>query len=922
MIGVIIRLTALAFPLLILAAGTGCRSRAEYVRLADRDAYCLIQQKSAGTPWSPPENYSLRPRPESRLTDDGCYFHPRLPAPTTALYAYELPLLRADWDEPNSARDAEADQEEQPVGRPIPPEAWAAIPKGCLVRMVDFDSIRREAEYTQTSFDISVFDEQASQARKLTLEDVVDLALLNSREYQTQKETLYLFALQLSQERFEYQRKFRANGNSASLGYGHNRFAGITENNLSIPSSVGMTRALVTGGDIVASFANNILLTFNGPAGFSKQVSSRLLFNFAQPLIQRDIQFESLTQAERDLVYAARNFARFRKQLFVSFASDYYSLIRSFRQIEIDSQNYFSLARTFNQAEQEFLAGQVPRFQVDQVEQNLLSGRGRLIGTCNQVEQSLDRLKIAIGIPTETPINIDLRELNELTRLDQLSVSADSASRVLERLRVALEKPDRIELLSTAAVLLDRIVVAASLSDESEEERQAYLRQRQQYLVDYARLGSQQVLEDLLDEVESESPSIAVVFERSMSHCDSLLRLAERQLDYAETVGRDSEILRQFEQHRNELAMAVETLDNENQTFGNDFSGVPDQSAMVQQANSLRERLTALTTELDQYLELPFIDDSQADLKRIVGEVAELVERASATLDGSSFGLKPIEINPDDAMLTALLLRFDLMNQRESLADDWRQIKLAADNLKAIINVNATQVINTDSNTNDPFNFTFDDSSTSLGLTVDAPLNRFVQRNNFRASLIAYQRALRNMSLLEDNIKFSIRNDLRNLALDREQYLIAVASAALAYERVVSTSLQFRLGTGGVAARDFLEAQTAYADALSNVAGRHIQYIVDRSNLFLDLELLTVDEDGFWMDIRNEDRQPEPVYSLPPWSLPVYGKLPCVWYSDEIRQMFCVPVYQPSINPMFTMQIDDNGGETWTATDSPSPDGE
>ena len=80
---------------------------------------------------------------------------------------------------------------------------------------------------------------------------------------------------------------------------------------------------------------------------------------------------------------------------------------------------------------------------------------------------------------------------------------------------------------------------------------------------------------------------------------------------------------------------------------------------------------------------------------------------------------------------------------------------------------------------NRPFDFTFDDSQTRLRMTFDAPFNRRAQRNQFRASLINYNLALRNLISLEDNIKSAVRDDLRQLDQNREQYRIAVASAAL-----------------------------------------------------------------------------------------------------------------------------------------------
>ena len=87
--------------------------------------------------------------------------------------------------------------------------------------------------------------------------------------------------------------------------------------------------------------------------------------------------------------------------------------------------------------------------------------------------------------------------------------------------------------------------------------------------------------------------------------------------------------------------------------------------------------------------------------------------------------------------------------------------------------------------------------------------------------------------LAEDTIKLDVRRGLRNLALGREQYLINVASAALAFERVVSTEKEFRLGIAAVSCPRLHEAQSAYILALSDVANRHIDYIVDRMQYVL-----------------------------------------------------------------------------------------
>ncbi len=274
--------------------------------------------------------------------------------------------------------------------------------------MLEFQSVRGEYGL---SFDSDPPAELREQAHRLSLDEIIELALLNSREYQTQKETLYRAALVLTLDRFDYELKFSSVGNGTAVDYNHARAGGKTVNSLGIPTQFGADKMLATGGDFLARFANDVVLTFGGPKGFSSDVGSELLFRLTQPLIQRDIRLEPLIQSERNVVYAAREFTRFQKKFFVDRSSDYYTLLRTYRQVEIEAQNYFSLVRAYNQAEAEERAGIQSRMQVEQIEQNVLQGRSRLITTCNTLETGLDRLKLAMGLPTEMPINLDLTEL-------------------------------------------------------------------------------------------------------------------------------------------------------------------------------------------------------------------------------------------------------------------------------------------------------------------------------------------------------------------------------------------------------------------------------------------------------------------------------------------------------------------------------
>ncbi len=206
-----------------------------------------------------------------------------------------------------------------------------------------------------------------------------------------------------------------------------------------------------------------------------------------------------------------------------------------------------------------------------------------------------------------------------------------------------------------------------------------------------------------------------------------------------------------------------------------------------------------------------------------------------------TLGLPLVEIDRDAAMLTAVSRRFDLANERERLADAWRQIKLRGDALRSNLTIEGRYSLRTRLNGDTPFGFTFKNSSTEIGLSYDAPLNRLAERNAFRQALIDYNEQWRSVMEAEDLIKLSVRNTLRALQLDREQYDIAVASAVLAFERVVSTRLQLQQAAQNVTARDFLEAQQAYTLSLNTVARGRIGYVVDRIQLFLELEQLQVD---------------------------------------------------------------------------------
>jgi len=524
----------------------------------------------------------------------------------------------------------------------------------------------------------------------------------------------------------------------------------------------------------------------------------------------------------------------------------------------------------------------------------MLSGQRSLINSCNSLETSLDRLKLNLGLPTETPINIDLRNLESLTRRDEMEVAGELVRRARERVISQLSKPlpEREDILSASLVLLERVLSWADIRTQIgvKDLKVPELR------ILHARLRIKEAYEAIdrarrqLDQTRQAVPPAASinVFRRTANSALARLELVARQLQLADELakrpaGRDAVLARYVELKKTIGAIqerVTRVLRGESEeTF-----------AMIQRdADAALTDLLALDLDGRRMIgATPMRSAPAVELQQAIDQARQLLTRIETLEGDGQAGLPTIELSVDDAMVTALVQRFELMNERSFLADDWRGIKLAADDLKSALNLSVSQSFQ--NRDNDPFDFSFDDAQTQLRATLDLPLNRRQQRNGFRRALINYQAGRRSLMALEDNVKFAVRQDLRQLSLDRVQYAISVVSAALASERVYSTQLELSLGLATVTARDFLESQRDYRASLSNVANGRLGYIVNRAQLALDLELMMLNNDGLWAELDNEQYQPQPDRVFPAEAGPTYGDLPRrVWPSDKIKRMRDVP---------------------------------
>lgn len=294
------------------------------------------------------------------------------------------------------------------------------IDTAAAVRAVDL------APYRQNQVSFEFLDTQADSelgAHVISLNDALDLAFRYSKEYQTQKERLYLEALALTFDRYRYTPTFSFTASGDYEWDTQDRFVedmqaltGMREVSTSDAVDAGTTlgsRWLLKGGGVLAlTLTNNFTRFLTGDV---RETGSGALFaSFSQPLLRdfgTEIEAEALMQAERDLLYQLRDFTRFRKTFAVRIASQYYSVLLN---RETARNNYSGLlAVNLNlEREQAFQAeGLRTLLQVGRLEQQSLQQDLRWTNSITRYKRSLDNFKILVGLNADDSIMLDDDEM-------------------------------------------------------------------------------------------------------------------------------------------------------------------------------------------------------------------------------------------------------------------------------------------------------------------------------------------------------------------------------------------------------------------------------------------------------------------------------------------------------------------------------
>jgi outer membrane protein TolC len=269
---------------------------------------------------------------------------------------------------------------------------------------------------------------------RLSLTDSLTAAQRTGREYRNAEEDFILASIRLLIERHLWGPRLF---NDTTLGLGADGANGSFDHALDIINQLKATKRLPYGGSVEAAWIVSATDQLREQATEGYRQSSRLALSGTVPLLRGagDVAREDLIQAERDLIYQARTFERFRRELLVSIASDYFQLIQS-RQAIVNQQRQLQSFRLLErETAAKVAAGRLDAFQVGNASNRVQSALSQLASLVDQHIFRLERFKIRLGLAVDEPISIS----GELVELPEPEVDVARAAELALDYRLDLQ---------------------------------------------------------------------------------------------------------------------------------------------------------------------------------------------------------------------------------------------------------------------------------------------------------------------------------------------------------------------------------------------------------------------------------------------------------------------------------------------------
>lgn len=258
---------------------------------------------------------------------------------------------------------------------------------------------------------------------RLSLNEALQVAAGNNRNYQSQKESVFRTALALDLEREVFRSRF--SGPVSAGVEGESSDNADTTVTATESAGLGVTRRLRRGGVLTGRIALDLIqvLTQGGADSLGLIADGSIEI----PLLRgagRWVVAEPLTQAERNALYAIYDFERFKQTFAVDVASRYLGVLRQYDQVDNAEENYRRLVTSSRRAQALANQGRLPEIQVDQALQDELRARNGWISARQAYAAGLDNLKILLGLPTDASIELDRQTLERLAEAVEVVLPA------------------------------------------------------------------------------------------------------------------------------------------------------------------------------------------------------------------------------------------------------------------------------------------------------------------------------------------------------------------------------------------------------------------------------------------------------------------------------------------------------------------
>ncbi len=247
---------------------------------------------------------------------------------------------------------------------------------------------------------------------RVSLPEALQVAARNSRNFQLEKEKVYLAALALDLERDAFRGTWTSTLQNEAVADLTGEEAVST---LDDSAELRVTKKFQNGIEIAAGIGINLVRLLTGTEASS-------LGRFADasitiPLLRGAGSFvvgEPLRQSERDVIYAIYTFERFKQQFAVDVSRAYLSVLEQLDAAKNTEESYRRLIGSTRRARRLADAGRLPEIQVDQARQDELRARDRWIATLQQYGRRLDEFRVLLGLPPDATVEPDPGDLERL----------------------------------------------------------------------------------------------------------------------------------------------------------------------------------------------------------------------------------------------------------------------------------------------------------------------------------------------------------------------------------------------------------------------------------------------------------------------------------------------------------------------------